>query len=192
MAAQGIDPETRAVAAGNPQRRPIAAVIGSGEADEIARRTAEQLGRCLVDAGFRVLTGGLGGIMGAASKGARSSPIHRDGDVIGIVPGYRAEDANVHVDIPICTGLGHGRNVLCAATGDVVLAVAGNSGTLSEIALAWTLGKPVACVGRSAGWALELAEIRPSHSAMHRIEGPFSPEDAAAWSLQQLGPRHRV
>ncbi len=175
-----------AAAGGTASRRPVAAVIGSGDAGEETRRLAAQLGRCLVDAGFRVLTGGLGGVMEAASRGARSSSRHRDGDVIGVLPGYRAEAANPHVDIAICTGLGHARNVLCAASGDVVLAVAGNSGTLSEIALAWTLGKPVACVGHAEGWALTLAKEDLASSGTVRLAGPFSPADAVAWSLQEI------
>ena len=171
-------------------RRPIASVIGNGDAGDDAKRVAERLGRCLVDAGFRVLTGGLGGVMEAASKGARSSRRHRDGDVIGILPGYRSDDANTHVDIAICTGMGHGRNVLCAASGDVVLAIGGRSGTLSEIALAWTLGKPVACVGHAQGWALELAAARSSACGMTSIAGPFSPEEAVAWSLTRTSQEH--
>lgn len=176
----------KAAAGGTASRRPVAAVIGSGNADEEATRVAERLGRCLVDAGFRILTGGLGGVMEAASRGARSSSRRRDGDVIGVLPGYRAEAANPHVDIAICTGLGHARNVLCAASGDVVLAVAGNSGTLSEIAHAWTLGKPIACVGHAEGWALTLARTGLGARSTARIAGPFSPEDAVAWSIQEI------
>ena len=173
-----------------PERRPIASVIGNGDARDDAKRIAERLGRCLVDAGFRVLTGGLGGVMEAASKGARSSRQHRDGDVIGILPGYRARDANTHVDIAICTGLGHGRNVLCAASGDIVLAIGGGSGTLSEIALAWTLGKPVACVGDAEGWALQLATAESTARGMFEIAGPFSPEEAVSWSLAKVSRGH--
>lgn len=175
-----------AMSRGYGGRRPIASVIGSGDAGEEARRIAERLGQCLVNAGFRVLTGGLGGVMEAASRGARLSPRYQDGDVIGILPGYRSDAANPHVDIAICSGLGHARNVLCAASGDVVLAIGGSSGTLSEIAIAWTLGKPVACVGRAEGWALELAETLPKASAASRMAGPFSPEEAADWSTRQL------
>ena len=174
---------------GPASRRPVAAVIGSGNAGEETERVAEQLGRCLVDAGFRVLTGGLGGVMEAASRGARSSSRHRDGDVVGVLPGYQSEAANPHVDIAICTGLGHARNVLCAASGDVVLAVAGNSGTLSEIALAWTLGKPVACVGHAEGWASTLAGKDLEARGTAQIAGPFSPQDAVAWSIQEIASR---
>ena len=177
---------------GAVSRRPVAAVIGSGNAGNETGRVAELLGRCLVDAGFRVLTGGLGGVMEAASRGARSSSLYRDGDVIGVLPGYRAEAANPHVDIAICTGLGHARNVLCAASGDVVLAVAGNSGTLSEIALAWTLGKPVACVGLAEGWAPTLAKLELAAGGSPRIAGPFSPGDAVAWSFREIAHRRRA
>lgn len=173
-------------------RRPIASVIGSGDAGEDARQMARDLGRCLTDAGFRVLTGGLGGVMEAASEGARMSARYRDGDVIGLLPGYEANAANPFVDIAICTGLAHARNVLCAAAGDVVIAVGGSSGTLSEIALAWTLGKPVACAGQTEGWARRLTRRAAGNFPGPYVDGPFSPEEAAAWALRQIQDRASV
>jgi uncharacterized protein (TIGR00725 family) len=62
-----------------------------------------------VDAGFRVLTGGLGGIMEAASRGAARSAAHGPGSVLALLPGDDPEDANLHVDVAIATGLGHAR-----------------------------------------------------------------------------------
>ena len=186
MSAPISEPTGSAMSRGYGERRPIASVIGDGDAGEEARRIAERLGRCLVDAGFRVLTGGLGGVMESASRGARLAPRYQAGDVIGILPGYRSDAANPHVDIAICSGLGHARNVLCAASGDVVLAIRGSSGTLNEIAIAWTLGRPVACVGRAEGWALELAETLPKAPTASRMAGPFSPEEAADWSTHRL------
>jgi len=174
-----------------PRPRPIAAVIGSGGEGAPGEAEAQALGRALVDAGFRIVTGGLGGIMRAASRGARSSARYQPGDVIGVLPGYRAGDANEHVDIPICTGLGHGRNIIVAATGDVVFAVGGQSGTLSEIALAWTLGKPVVCVGSAAGWARELAGRRLDDRRPDRVLGPLEPAEAAQVAQQLLRSQGR-
>ena len=161
-------------------RRPIAAVVGNARDNSEGEAEAAALGRALVDAGFRVVSGGLGGIMRAASRGARSSKRYQPGDVIGVLPGYRADDANEFVDIPICTGLQHGRNLIVAATGDIVFAIGGRSGTLSEIALAWALGKPVVCVGKADGWASELAGRRIDDRRDDKVLGPCEPEEAVA------------
>ena len=121
-----------------------------------------------------------------ARAGARSSKRYQPGDVIGILPSYRADDANEFVDIPICTGLQHGRNLIVAATGDVVFAIGGRSGTLSEIALAWALGKPVVCVGKADGWATELAGRRIDDRREDKVFGPLDPEEAVAVARELL------
>ena len=168
------------------ERRPIGAVIGSARDGSAGEADAELLGRALVDAGFRVVCGGLGGIMRAASRGARSSERYQPGDVIGVLPSYRAADANEFIDIPICTGLQHGRNLIVVATGDVVFAVGGRSGTLGEIALAWTLGKPVVCVGSIEGWATELAGRCIDDRRQDRVHGPLGPTRAVAVAMELL------
>ncbi len=162
----------------HPQRRPIAAVVGSARDGSAGEGEAALLGRALVDAGFRVVSGGLGGIMRAASRGARSSERYQPGDVIGVLPSYRSGDANEFIDIPICTGIQHGRNLIVVASGDVVFAIGGRSGTLSEIAHAWTLGKPVVCVGKMEGWATELAGRCIDDRRDDQVHGPFEPEEA--------------
>jgi uncharacterized protein (TIGR00725 family) len=94
--------------------------------------------------GVIVVCGGLSGVMEAVSRGVR----RRGGVVIGILPGYDRSAGNRHLSVAIPTGLGHGRNLLVAAAGDVLVALPGASGTLSEIAFALRLGRPV--VGLSA------------------------------------------
>ena len=170
-------------------RRPIAAVIGSGDPNPEGAAEAQALGRALIDAGFRVVTGGLGGIMQAACRGARSSASYQSGDTIGVLPGYQASDANAFVDIPICTGLSHGRNLIVAATGDVVFAVGGRSGTLSELALAWTLGRPVICVGGAKGWAQELAGRALDDRRGDTVLGPFAATKAVEVATELLAGR---
>ncbi len=168
------------------QRKLLGAVVGSARDGSPGEADAEALGLALVDAGFRVVSGGLGGIMRAVSRGARASAKYQTGDVIGVLPSYRADDANDYVDIPICTGLQHGRNLIVAATGDVAFAIGGRSGTLSEVALAWALGKPVVCVGGAEGWAAELAGRRIDDRREDQVHGPFEPQEAVAFAKSLL------
>jgi uncharacterized protein (TIGR00725 family) len=139
------------------ERRLAVSVIGDARLEDSARiEEAERLGDALVRAGFRVVTGGLGGVMEAVSRGARRSPAWEEGRVVGILPSYRKSDANPWCDIVIPTGLQLGRNILVAASGDVIIAIGGGSGTLSEMALAWQLGRPLIALG-ARGWAGRLA-----------------------------------
>lgn len=132
-------------------------MIGNSVANDGVMRSAEALGRALVDAGFRIINGGLGGVMEAASRGARSSAAWREGDVVGVIPGYDKSAVSEHVDVCVATGMGWARNVIIVASADVVIAVGGGSGTLSEIAFAWQLGKPVVALDTGDGWSHELA-----------------------------------
>ncbi len=138
----------------------LVAVVGDGIVSEGSRawRLAEALGQGLVEAGHRVLTGGLGGTMEAASRGARRAASYASGVVIGILPGDEPGDANVHVDLPLATGLGHLRNALIAHA-DAVVAIGGGAGTLSEIALAW-IHRRLLLAYRIDGWSGRLAGAR--------------------------------
>lgn len=138
-------------------RLPVVSVIGDARLDDPATITqARATGAALIEAGFRIVTGGLGGVMEEVSRGARTSPSWSDGRIIGMIPSYRAADANPWCDVVIPTGMQMGRNVLVVAAGDVVLAIGGGAGTLSEIAIAWQLGRPIVALG-SRGWAGRLA-----------------------------------
>ncbi len=111
-------------------------VIGSG-ADHEAR--AEEVGRLLAERGCTVVCGGLGEVMAAAARGAKSA----GGTTIGVLPGTSRADANEWIDHVVVTGLGHARNAVVAATGDAVIAVGGSYGTLTEIGFARILRRPV-------------------------------------------------
>ena len=145
------------------QRRRVLAVIGPGSGEtrsapipDATRTVAYDVGRLAVEAGFRLATGGLGGVMEAASEGAHAAEGYREGDVIGIVKSNAHADANPFVDIVIPSGMGIARNLLLVSTADVIVAIEGGSGTLSEIALAWQLGRPIVAL-KGAGWAGYLA-----------------------------------
>ncbi|MBC8412357.1 TIGR00725 family protein, partial [bacterium] len=114
-------------------------VIGAGSCNSTIYDLAEELGRLIANNGATLITGGLGGVMEAASKGA----IEAGGTTIGILPGNDKSEANTYVQIPIVTGMGHARNVIVVKSADAVIAVAGELGTLSEIAIALKTGKPL-------------------------------------------------
>lgn len=122
------------------------AVVGSG-AEHEAR--AEEVGRLLVERGFTVVCGGRLEVMAAAARGAKQA----GGTTIGILPGETRADANPWIDHVVVTGIGHGRNLAVAASGDAVVAVGGSWGTLAEIAFAKLLGRPVVVV--EPGWEIE-------------------------------------
>jgi len=119
------------------------AVSGGGRADDEACRLAEQVGLELARLGAVVVTGGLGGAMEAACRGAKAG----GGTTVGILPSDDRADANPWVDVAVPTGLGEGRNALVVRAAEAVIAVAGEFGTLSEIALALRLGRPVVGLG---------------------------------------------
>jgi uncharacterized protein (TIGR00725 family) len=123
---------------------PHIAVCGPGEgADADVLAAAEEVGAGLAAAGAVVVCGGLGGAMEAAARGARS----RRGIVLGLLPGDDRAAANGWVSVAVATGLGELRNGLIVRTSDAVVAVGGGAGTLSEIALALKLGRPVVGLG---------------------------------------------
>jgi hypothetical protein len=140
-------------------RTPYVAVVGPGDASPEELRTAEEVGAGLAAAGAVVVTGGLGGVMEAACRGARS----RRGRTIGILPGEDREAANGWVEIAIATGLGELRNGLVVRAADALVAIGGGHGTLSEIALALKLGRPVVGLGT---WEV------------HGVDHVSTPEDA--------------
>jgi uncharacterized protein (TIGR00725 family) len=117
----------------------MVAVATGGDADAEECALAEEVGRELARRGAVVVCGGLGGGMEAACRGAKEA----GGTTVGILPGDRRLDANPYVDVALATGLGEARNALVVRAADAVIAVAGEFGTLSEIALALRTGTPV-------------------------------------------------
>ena len=114
-------------------------VIGSGECSHETARVAEAVGKEIARKGAVLVCGGLGGVMEASARGAQRA----GGMTVGILPGFSPEDANPFITIPIVTGLSHARNVLVVRSSQALIAVEGGYGTLSEVAIALTLGKPV-------------------------------------------------
>ncbi|HXX64505.1 MAG TPA: TIGR00725 family protein [Bacteroidota bacterium] len=120
-------------------RQRIIAVIGAAEAGEATLKIAEDVGRFIARGKAIMVCGGLGGVMEAAARGAQEE----GGITVGILPQNHRDHANPHIQIPVVSGFGEGRNVIIARTADVLIAVGGEYGTLSEIAFGLKMGKPV-------------------------------------------------
>ena len=118
-------------------RKQMIAVIGYAnlKKDEPCYQTAMELGRTLVESGYRVMTGGLGGVMEAALRGARQAKSYREGDTVAILPSFDPDQANPYADIVIATGTDVYRNGI-VANADGVIAIGGGAGTLSELSYA--------------------------------------------------------
>ena len=120
-------------------RRLQITVIGAGECSPELAGAAEEIGAAIAAHGAVLVCGGLGGVMAAAAAGAERA----GGVTVGILPTYDRTTANPGIDIVLPTGMGHARNVIVVAAGDAVIALPGEHGTASEIALALKLGRPV-------------------------------------------------
>lgn len=151
-----------------PRRSLSVAVIGERDprGPDASRllEWAEEIGQLLARGGATVVTGGLGGVMRAASRGAASV----GGLTIGLLPGADPSEANEYVRIPIATGLGVVRNLVVVTAGDAVVAVGGRHGTLSEIGLALRMGRHVVTL---ASWRVE-PEQRVGGPRVHRARDP--------------------
>ncbi|PSQ32540.1 TIGR00725 family protein [Halobacteriales archaeon SW_10_68_16] len=115
-------------------------VIGGSTVTDEQYDIAREVGRLLGESGHEVVCGGLGGAMEAVCRGAREA----GGHTIGILPSADRSTANEYVDTPIATGIGYARNALVVKNGDAVIAVDGSTGTLSELAFALDVGRPIA------------------------------------------------
>jgi len=142
------------------------AVVGSGGEWEMS---AEEVGRLLAERGCTVVTGGLGGVMAAAHRGAKAV----GGVTIAILPGESRRAANPWADHVVVTGIGHARNLAVAASGDAVIAIGGSYGTIAEMALALRLGRCVV--------ALEGAPD------VDGVERAATPAEAVDLALRHLG-----
>lgn len=123
-------------------------VIGGGKTNEKYLRVAFEVGRLIAEKGAILVCGGLGGVMEATSRGAKQA----GGVTLGILPGNNFYEANPYIDIPIATGMGYSRNSLVAMNSDVIIAINGKYGTLSEIAFGCIYGKKVIGIGT---WKIE-------------------------------------
>lgn len=153
------------------------AVIGAAQCDPVLASLAEKVGREIAGRGGILVCGGGSGVMEAASRGARE----QGGAVLGILPGKDRRSGNPHLSLAVATGLGEARNAVIARTVDVVIAVGGAYGTLSEIALALKMDKPV--IGLKT-WELKAPAplgraITCCDTAVAAVEAAWAAADAA-------------
>ena len=153
------------------ERPKYISVIGASICDEETASLAEEVGRLVARTGAVLICGGLGGVMEAACRGAKAE----GGTTIGILPGVSHSEGNPHLDYSVCTGIGYARNLAVAISGDAVIAVSGDYGTLSEIALAAKAGRPVVL--------LESWDIRRDGGIPEGITVALTPAEAVSRAL---------
>jgi len=154
-------------------RRHLVGVIGAARPSPKGYALAHEVGRLLADAGVVLVCGGLGGVMEAAAQGCCDA----GGEVIGLLPGADAKAANPFVTLAVPTNMGHARNVIIAHSAEVLIAVEGEYGTLSEMAIALKLGRAV--------FALSPSHLLPE---VHVVD---SPTEAVERALRCLDPDFR-
>lgn len=150
-------------------------VIGPAECTLTVSALAEEVGYRVAEKGGILITGGLTGVMEAACKGAKTA----GGLTVGILPGFDAYEVNHFVDIPIVTGLSHARNLIVVRTAEGIIAIEGGYGTLSEIAFALKIGRPIAGINT---WqvAPQIIQARDPKDAVEKIFAVIGPEEGAA------------
>jgi hypothetical protein len=158
---------------------PYVAVCGSGEANQQEEAWAQEVGRLIAEAGAVLVCGGLGGVMDAAARGCEAAV----GVSIGILPSEGRGSASPHLTVSIPTGLGETRNALVVRAADAIIAIGGEFGTLSEIALALKLGKPV--VG------LRTWELAKEGLKLSAIIEATTPEEAVRAALKACAVEDR-
>ncbi len=141
-------------------------IIGAGLGEPPLLDMAEEVGKAIAEKGAILYCGGLGGVMEAAARGAYEA----GGLTVGILPGSKAADANPYIKVPVVTGMGHARNVILVRSCQVLIAISGSHGTLSEIALSLKMWKPV--VGLHT-WE-NLPDVHYVKSPKEAVEKAFS------------------
>jgi hypothetical protein len=158
-------------------REPYIAVIGPSAGTPAELAIGQAVGRLIAEAGAVLVCGGMGGVMEAAAGGCADA----GGRSVGILPSESRLDANPYVTVAVATGLGEARNAIVVRTADAVIAIRGEFGTLSEIALALKMGRPVIGLGT---W--ELAKEGVPVDAVVRASDP---QDAVRTALQLIERR---
>ena len=151
----------------------VVAVIGASEIDKDTEEKAIEIGRLLAKNKLIVSCGGLTGVMEAVCKGAKEE----GGLTIGIIPFKEKNTANQYIDIAIPVPFSQARNVVVVLSGDVVIAIAGKAGTLSEISFSWIYGKPIVALTGVEGWSSKIAGQKLDDRRSDIIYGAKTPSE---------------
>jgi len=166
-------------------RRKQILVIGFNQSHctETTYKAAYAVGAEVARRGLLLLTGGLGGVMEAASRGAKEA----GGFVIGIIPQENKQEANAYCDAVIATGIGFARDFITAYSADAIIIVGGGAGTMIEAAAAYQKKIPIVTVRGSGGIADQLVDSYIDDRKLERILGEDSPEKAVATAFALIG-----
>ena len=172
----------------------IIAVIGDARCvkGEPKYDLAFNTGKALIDAGYRIQCGGLAGVMTAVCEGARASSNYKEGDTIALIPSFDREKVNEFADIVIPTGMDIMRNAM-VANADAVVAIGGGAGTLSEMAIAWSMFRLIIGYTSVEGWSKTLAgQVLDWRKRYPKIEEDCiypaqTPEDVVALLEKYIG-----
>jgi uncharacterized protein (TIGR00725 family) len=148
-------------------------VIGTSQIDSESEKKVRKLGNLLAENNFAIASGGLSGVMEAVSKGVKE----KGGLTIGIIPFKEKSAANEYIDIVIPVPFSQARNVVVVLSGDVVVAVGGKAGTLSEMCFAWIYGKPLIAFSDIDGWSSKIANTKIDDRRDDIIHEAKTPEE---------------
>ncbi|RLI34825.1 TIGR00725 family protein [Candidatus Bathyarchaeota archaeon] len=165
-------------------RKPQILVAGSSEEHCTSRlySLAYEVGKEIARRGAILITGGLGGVMEASSRGAKEA----GGLVVGIIPHEDHDYANKYCDVVVATGIGWARNFATAYTADAVIIIGGGAGTAIEAMVAYFKGKPIIALKGSGGYADEAAGKYLDDRRIVRVEAASSPQEAVNLALEGL------
>lgn len=164
----------------NCSNKKIISVIGYANIDTLPKEIyslSYDLGKSIIDKGYILANGGLGGVMEAVSKGARDSANYKENSIIGVLPNYNKDIANDYIDIALPIGFDVGRNISLISISDAVIVLGGSAGTLNEISLAWQMNKLIVALG-NFGWGGKLADTSLDDRRDDKIYKADSVEDA--------------
>lgn len=157
-----------------------------GKPDKKIYQVAEEVGRLVAENGAILVTGGKGGIMEAACRGAKS----KGGFTVGIVKGRKRKTSNPYVDAEIVSGMeGYGEEAILVLTCDGLIALGGGAGTLQELAIAYRNKKPVVVIKNLSGWANKLANSHIDQRKIIRFKSARSPKEAVKILLRVINQR---
>ncbi|MBN2527908.1 MAG: TIGR00725 family protein [Deltaproteobacteria bacterium] len=169
---------------------PVIGVIGANFADTEVLEIASAVGEAIADSGCHLVCGGKGGVMAAACRGFRFARNELNAVrvvAIGILPEDTSASANEFVDVVVPSGVGIARNAIITRMADGIVSVGGASGTLSELAFAWQMGKPIAAMVGSGGWSEKLAGCRIDDTRTDEVYAAQSAGDAVGFLLRRTG-----